>query len=220
MRHKFANKKLNRTSEHRKALIKNMLNSLIKYEQIKTTLPKAKVLKPFADKIVSLGKKETISPINALTLTKHFKVEFASLAIKLKNVKILFKYCKNGCGEPPSSVKPCNIVAYPSKMDSLISMKKSIVSSSQSFGSYAACDACVIILITGPKYRVTLLPMPNPMSPNAPKTGGFTERSKSSFCNNFNNDSTILSQSPSVISFTPIAREISQTKLIAMQQTL
>ena len=39
MRHGMANKKLNRTSEHRKALLKNMLNSLIKYEQIKTTLP-------------------------------------------------------------------------------------------------------------------------------------------------------------------------------------
>jgi len=50
-------KKLNRTSEHRKALIKNMLNSLIKYEQIITTLPKAKVLKPQADKIITLGKK-------------------------------------------------------------------------------------------------------------------------------------------------------------------
>ena len=56
MRHKFGYKKLNRTSEHRKALIKNMLNSLIKYEQIKTTLPKAKVLKPEADKIITLGK--------------------------------------------------------------------------------------------------------------------------------------------------------------------
>ena len=60
MRHGFANKKLNRTSEHRKALIKNMLNSLIKYEQIKTTLPKAKVLKPEADKIITLGKKENL----------------------------------------------------------------------------------------------------------------------------------------------------------------
>ena len=54
-------KKLNRTSEHRKALIKNMLNSLIKYEQITTTLPKAKVLKPQADKIITLGKKDTLS---------------------------------------------------------------------------------------------------------------------------------------------------------------
>ena len=60
MRHAFANKKLNRTSEHRKALLKNMLNSLIKYEQIKTTLPKAKFLKPQADKIITLGKKDTL----------------------------------------------------------------------------------------------------------------------------------------------------------------
>ena len=60
MRHKFGYKKLNRTSEHRKALIKNMLISLIKYEQIKTTLPKAKVLKPEADKIITLGKKENL----------------------------------------------------------------------------------------------------------------------------------------------------------------
>ena len=60
MRHKMGYKKLNRTSEHRKALIKNMLNSLIKYEQITTTLPKAKVLKPQADKIITLGKKDTL----------------------------------------------------------------------------------------------------------------------------------------------------------------
>ena len=60
MRHGMANKKLNRTSEHRKALLMNMLNSLIKYEQIKTTLTKAKFLKPQADKIITLGKKETL----------------------------------------------------------------------------------------------------------------------------------------------------------------
>ena len=60
MRHKIGYKKLNRTSEHRKALIKNMLNSLIKYEQIITTLPKAKVLKPQAEKIITLGKKNTL----------------------------------------------------------------------------------------------------------------------------------------------------------------
>tara|TARA_B100001121_G_scaffold167502_1_gene146282 strand:+ start:67 stop:510 length:444 start_codon:yes stop_codon:yes gene_type:complete len=66
MRHGFANKKLNRTSEHRKALLKNMLNSLIKYEQIKTTLPKAKFLKPQADKIITLGKKETLQTTKIL----------------------------------------------------------------------------------------------------------------------------------------------------------
>ena len=66
MRHKMGYKKLNRTSEHRKALIKNMLNSLIKYEQITTTLPKAKVLKPQADKIITLGKSDTLSNTKTL----------------------------------------------------------------------------------------------------------------------------------------------------------
>ena len=61
MRHLLAHKKLNRTSEHRKSLIQNMLNSLIKYEQITTTLPKAKVLKPQIDKIITLGKKTKLS---------------------------------------------------------------------------------------------------------------------------------------------------------------
>tara|TARA_B100000686_G_scaffold101140_1_gene108343 strand:- start:345 stop:770 length:426 start_codon:yes stop_codon:yes gene_type:complete len=60
MRHGQSHKKLNRTSEHRKALLKNMLNSLIKYEQITTTLPKAKFLRPQADKIITLGKNDTL----------------------------------------------------------------------------------------------------------------------------------------------------------------
>ena len=66
MRHKLGYKKLNRTSEHRKALIKNMLNNLIKYEQIITTLPKAKVLKPQADKIITLGKKKNLQNTKSL----------------------------------------------------------------------------------------------------------------------------------------------------------
>ena len=60
MRHKLSHRKLNRTSEHRKALFKNMLNSLIKYEQITTTLPKAKELKPQIDKAITLGKKNNL----------------------------------------------------------------------------------------------------------------------------------------------------------------
>ena len=60
MRHKLAHRKLNRTSEHRKALFKNMLNSLIKYEQITTTLPIAKELKPKIDKVITLGKKNDL----------------------------------------------------------------------------------------------------------------------------------------------------------------
>ena len=60
MRHKIAYRKLNKTSEHRKALFINMLNSLIKYEQITTTLPKAKELKPKIDKVITLGKKNNL----------------------------------------------------------------------------------------------------------------------------------------------------------------
>ena len=61
MRHGFGYRKLNKTGEHRKALFKNMLNSLIKYEQIITTLPKAKELKPQIDKVITIGKKNLLS---------------------------------------------------------------------------------------------------------------------------------------------------------------
>ena len=81
MRHKLGYKKLNRTSEHRKALIKNMLNSLIKYEQITTTLPKAKVLKPQADKIITLGKNENLENTRKL-ITKLQNAKLASKVIK------------------------------------------------------------------------------------------------------------------------------------------
>jgi len=66
MRHKLAYRNLNRTSEHRKALFKNMLNSLIKYEQITTTLPKAKELKPKIDKVITLGKKNNLQTKKSL----------------------------------------------------------------------------------------------------------------------------------------------------------
>ena len=79
MRHGIGYRKLNKTSEHRKALFKNMLNSLIKYEQIITTLPKAKELKPQIDKVITLGKKyskqqkETFSKLqNKNSVTKVF----------------------------------------------------------------------------------------------------------------------------------------------------
>ena len=80
MRHGLANKKLNRTSEHRKALLKNMLNSLIKYEQIKTTLPKAKFLRPQAEKIITLGKKDTLQTSKLLVS----KLQDSKLANKVK----------------------------------------------------------------------------------------------------------------------------------------
>ena len=66
MRHKLGYKKLNRTSEHRKALIKNMLNSLIKYEQIITTLPKAKLIRPQAERLITLGKKKNLTNTRVL----------------------------------------------------------------------------------------------------------------------------------------------------------
>ena len=80
MRHSFSHRKLNRTSEHRKALIKNMLNSLIKYEQITTTLPKAKFLKPQADKIITLGKTDTLQNTKLLVS----KLQDKSSANKVK----------------------------------------------------------------------------------------------------------------------------------------
>ncbi|MBS56836.1 MAG: 50S ribosomal protein L17 [Rickettsiales bacterium] len=57
MKHNIIHRKLNRTSSHRKALLMNLSNALIKHEQITTTLPKAKELKPFVEKIITLGKK-------------------------------------------------------------------------------------------------------------------------------------------------------------------
>ena len=57
MKHNIGHRKLNRTSSHRKSLLMNLSNSLIKHEQITTTLTKAKELRPFVEKIVTLGKK-------------------------------------------------------------------------------------------------------------------------------------------------------------------
>jgi|TARA_B100001964_G_scaffold231794_1_gene286834 large subunit ribosomal protein L17 len=79
MRHRIDHKKLNRTSEHRKSLIKNMLNSLIKYEQITTTLPKAKILRPQIDKVITMGKKGSL--INKKSL-------FSKLQDKLNTRKV------------------------------------------------------------------------------------------------------------------------------------
>ena len=83
MRHKLSHRKLNRTSEHRKALFKNMLNSLIKYEQITTTLPKAKELRPKIDKAITLGKK------NNLQSKKNLFAELQSKSSVEKLLKIL-----------------------------------------------------------------------------------------------------------------------------------
>ncbi len=57
MRHGYGHRKLNRTAEHRKAMFANMACSLIEHEQIKTTLPKAKELKPYFEKLITLAKR-------------------------------------------------------------------------------------------------------------------------------------------------------------------
>ena len=82
MRHGFAHRKLNRTSEHRKALFQNMLNSLIKYEQITTTLPKAKELKPQIDKIITLGKNNKLKSKKDL----FGKLQDKKIALKVTQV--------------------------------------------------------------------------------------------------------------------------------------
>lgn len=61
MRHKIAHRKLGRTTEHRMAMLKNMSASLIKHEQIMTTLPKAKELRPYVEKLVTLAKRGGLS---------------------------------------------------------------------------------------------------------------------------------------------------------------
>ena len=83
MRHKIAHRKLNRTSEHRKSLFKNMLNSLIKYEQITTTLPKAKELKPQIDKVITLGKKNNLHSKKTLFSSLQDKMSVDKLVKKL-----------------------------------------------------------------------------------------------------------------------------------------
>ncbi len=60
MRHGFSGRRLNRTSSHRKAMLSNMATALLKHEQIVTTLPKAKELRRVADKMITLGKKDSL----------------------------------------------------------------------------------------------------------------------------------------------------------------
>lgn len=60
MRHRMSGRKLNRTSSHRKAMFANMAVALLKHEQIKTTLPKAKELSPIVDRLITLGKQNTL----------------------------------------------------------------------------------------------------------------------------------------------------------------
>jgi len=66
MKHRIKQRKLNRDSSHRKAMLANMAASLVKHEQITTTLPKAKELKPYVEKLITLGKQASANPAKAL----------------------------------------------------------------------------------------------------------------------------------------------------------
>ncbi|MFP4097472.1 MAG: 50S ribosomal protein L17 [Alphaproteobacteria bacterium] len=66
MKHRIKQRKLNRTTSHRKAMLANMAASLIKHEQIKTTLPKAKELRPYVEKLITMGKQAVSNPEKAL----------------------------------------------------------------------------------------------------------------------------------------------------------
>ena len=75
MKHNIKNKKLNKTSTHRKAMFMNLSNALIKHEQISTTLPKAKELKRFVEKIITLGKNgDLLSRRKAISILQDIKM--------------------------------------------------------------------------------------------------------------------------------------------------
>ena len=89
MKHNIKNKKLNKTSSHRKAMFMNMSNALIKHEQITTTLAKAKELRRFVEKIITLGKNGNLlsrrKAISILQDQKMAKKVFDVLAERYKN---------------------------------------------------------------------------------------------------------------------------------------
>ena len=96
MRHGVANRKLNRTSSHRLAMLENMAVSLIKNETIKTTLPKAKELRPFVEKIITLGKKNKESSRSSAYDTLQDKEAVAKV---FKELSVRYKdrnggYCR------------------------------------------------------------------------------------------------------------------------------
>ena len=93
MRHKLGHRKLNRTSSHRKAMFANMSAALIKHEQIRTTLAKAKELRPIVEKIITLGKKGNLharrNAISRLAPDAHVEKLFGEMAKRYENRKTI-----------------------------------------------------------------------------------------------------------------------------------
>src|ERR1700748_1567644 len=107
MRHGKVHRKLNRTAEHRRAMFANMCAALIKHEQIVTTLPKAKELRPIVEKLVTLGQKGGLSmrrqAISEMVNFERVRKLFATLATRYKDrqggytriIKAGFRYGDN-----------------------------------------------------------------------------------------------------------------------------
>ena len=89
MRHQIKHRKLNRTSSHRKSLLLNMANSLIINEQIKTTLPKAKELRPYVEKLITIAKKnDLVSRRKLVAILRHNEIAeklLTNLAVRYNN---------------------------------------------------------------------------------------------------------------------------------------
>ena len=92
MKHRLKGKKLNRTSSHRKALLKNLSQALLKHEQIVTTLIKAKTLKPYVDKLITIGKK------GSLHARRHAIRKLGDSKLVTKLVEVLAKRYENRNG--------------------------------------------------------------------------------------------------------------------------
>lgn len=88
MKHRIKQRKLNRTSSHRKAMLANMAAALVKHEQIKTTLPKAKELRPYLEKLITKAKQGVADPSKAVAKRREIvsKIRDAEQAKKIVDV--------------------------------------------------------------------------------------------------------------------------------------
>jgi len=89
MKHRIKQRKLNRDSSHRKAMLANMATSLVKHEQIKTTLPKAKELRPYIEKLITLGKQANDKPATALAKRRQAIAKMRDEAMVAKIFDVL-----------------------------------------------------------------------------------------------------------------------------------
>ena len=120
MRHKYSGRKLNRTSSHRTAMFKNMMASLIEHEEIKTTLPKAKELRKFLERLITISKVDTVA-IRRVVFSRIRSIDavpklFSELGPRFKNrpggyLRIL------KCGFRPGDKAPMAIIQLVDKKE-------------------------------------------------------------------------------------------------------